>query len=222
RFLREARAAARVRHPHVCTIHDVGEHDGLPYVVMDYIGGGTLADLVQGGKRMLPEKAADLIRRVADALAAVHAQGITHRDLKPSNILLDVEGTPYLTDFGLARSEVVEKPLTQEGAVVGTAEYMAPEQAAGKQVGPASDLYSLGLILFRLLTGQLPHAGSPTSVLLHKQTSAPAPAVISVAPDIDPRLAAIVDRALAHEPSARFPDARTLADALGAWLAPAP
>ncbi len=224
RFLQEARAAAAVRHPHVCPIYDVGEHDGLPYVVMAYVAGGTLADLLEGGTPVSPREAVDLVRRVADALAAVHAHGITHRNLKPSNILLDAEGTPHLTDFGLARCEAVTERLTRDGAVVGTPAYMAPEQAdadAGR-VGPASDLYSLGVILFRMLTGRLPHTGSPLSVLLHKIASQPAPPVRSLAPDVDPGLAAVVDRALAREPSARFPDARAFADALGAWLGAPP
>jgi hypothetical protein len=143
RFLREARAAARIRHPHICPIHDVGEQDDTPYLVMAHIEGTTLAERLQGGRLDIAQAVA-LAHKVALGLQAVHAKGVIHRDLKPGNILLDAPGEPLLTDFGLARGLGDSEHLTQEDAVLGTPAYMAPEQAAGKarEVGPPADVWA--------------------------------------------------------------------------------
>src|SRR5262245_45445840 len=129
RFLREARAAARVRHPHTCPLHDVGEHDGTPFAVMAFSEGSNLSDVARQGP-LEPARAVDLVRKVALGLEAVHAAGVVHRDLKPGNILLDRAGEPLLTDFGLARSDGDAEPLTRDGSLLGTPAYMAPEQAS--------------------------------------------------------------------------------------------
>ena len=163
RFLREARSAAAVEHPNVCSIHDVGEHDGRPFVVMVFVEGETLADRLKRRPSQDCREAAALLVKVAAGLAAVHAHGITHRDLKPANILIRAkDGEPILTDFGLAQIAREDDNLTAEGAILGTPAYMAPEQA-DPSLGPVtlqSDLYSLGVILFEMVTGRRPFEGS--------------------------------------------------------------
>jgi type VI secretion system protein ImpC len=224
RFLREARAAAQLRHPHVCPIYDVGEADGRPYVVMAYVEGESLAERLEGGRRCDDARqAAALARQVAEALAAVHALGIVHRDLKPGNILLDRAGQAVLADFGLAHPGGDAEPLTVEGAVLGTPAYMSPEQAAGatRQVGPLSDVYSLGVVLYRMLTGRLPFEG-PTLTILARITSETPPPPSQFRPDLDPVLQGIVLKAMARRPEDRYRDARSLADDLDRWMAGAP
>jgi serine/threonine-protein kinase len=218
RFLREARSAATVRHPNVCPIYDVGEQDGIPYVVLAYVEGSSLAQRLRAGGRFEgPAEAVVLARQLAEGLAAVHAHGLVHRDVKPANVLIDSRSTPLLTDFGLARSSG-EARLTQTGVIAGTPAYMSPEQARGEEVGPASDLYSLGIVLYEMLVGTVPHAGGPVSVMLHKILHGKPLPLTRARPDIDPALAALVERALAREPEDRFPDAQAFADALGHWL----
>jgi type VI secretion system ImpB/VipA family protein len=220
RFLREARAAARAQHPHVCPIHDVGEDGGRPYLVMAYIAGPSLDRRLAEGPKLDDRTSVRLAREMAEALAALHAQGILHRDLKPANVLLDAEGRALLTDFGLARPEDEPGLLTRPGAVLGTPAYMAPEQAAGEgeKVGAWSDLYSLGVILYQMLTGRLPFEGPALAVLARLRTE-PLPAPSSWRADLDPALEAIVRRAMAFRPEDRYRDARELATDLAAWEA---
>src|SRR5579884_3565328 len=178
RFQREARAAAQVWHPHVCPIYDVGEQEGQPYVVMAYIEGQSLAErLATVGRYEDTSQAVALVRQVLDALAALHARCIIHRDLKPGNILIDASGRAILTDFGLARPEEEGEHLTSEGVVVGTPAYMAPEQAAGQyqSLGPWTDLYGLGVVLYQMLTGKLPFEGPPLQVLARIVHETPPP-----------------------------------------------
>jgi serine/threonine protein kinase len=200
RFQREARAAAGIRHPHVCPIYDVGEYEKQPYVVMAYIEGESLAaHLARQGRYENPCQAVTLIRQVLDALEVVHSHGIVHRDLKPSNILLDAAGRAILTDFGLARQTDDKEGLTSEGVVLGTPAYMAPEQASGqpRAVGPWTDLYSLGVILYQMLTGRLPFEGTALKVMAQiVHESAPLPS--SWRPDLDPALEAVVRKAMAR------------------------
>ena len=206
RFQREARSAAQVWHPHVCPIYDVGIHDGRPYVVMAYVEGQSLAErLAQHGRFDDIGEAITLIRQLLDGLAAVHEHGIIHRDLKPSNVLLDSGGRAVLTDFGLARPEQESQRLTSDGVVVGTPAYMAPEQAAGQpeSTGPWTDLYSVGIVFFEMLTGQLPYEGAPLAVL-GKIVHEPPPALSRFRPYLDARLEAILLKALHKEPEARF------------------
>ncbi len=220
RFLREARSAAKIRHAHVCPIHDVGEHEGRPYVVMAYIEGKSLSEKLSGGHRYDdPDEAVRLVRQVADALGAVHAHGLVHRDLKPANILLDRDGHAILTDFGLARCEHDAERLTVDGAVVGTPAFMSPEQAMGQsdRVGPRSDLYSLGVVLYRMLTGRVPFTG-PTGEVLRKLGHEDPPPPSSLRPDLDPALEAILLKALARSPEDRYASAREMSAALDHWL----
>jgi hypothetical protein len=226
RFQREARAAARVWHPHVCPIFDVGEHDGRPFVVMAFVEGPSLAEvLARRGKFEDVGEAVALALQLLDALAAVHAHGIVHRDLKPGNVLLDPAGRAVLTDFGLARPGDEAERFTSEGVILGTPSYMAPEQAAGQadRVGPATDLYSLGVVLYQMLTGRLPFEGPPVAVL-HRIVHEDPPPPRQFRPDLDPALEAVILRALRKDPAERFAAAREFAAALGrpSPAAPAP
>ncbi|MFO0878187.1 MAG: protein kinase [Gemmataceae bacterium] len=223
RFLREARAAAAIAHPNVCSIHDVGELNGQPFVVMTFIEGESLAERLHREPTGLPlAEAVRLIRGVAEGLAVVHAAGIIHRDIKPGNILIDPTGKPVLTDFGLARVLEDTDHATVEGAVMGTPAYMAPEQAAGRtaEIGPPTDVYGLGAVLYHLLTGRPPFSGPTLSVLVKVQQETPT-GLRGIRPDLDPRLIAMVERAMARTPNLRYPNACSLAADLTA-LADAP
>jgi hypothetical protein len=220
RFQREARAAAQVWHPHVCPIYDVGEHDGQPYVVMACLDGESLADRLTGQRRVDDVgQAVALARQVLDALEAVHGRGIIHRDLKPGNIIIGPGGKAVLTDFGLARPEKDTEHLTSEGVVVGTPAYMAPEQAGGEsgRVGPWTDLYSLGVVLYQMLTGCLPFEGPPLTVLA-KIVNEPPPPPSRFRPDLDRGLEAALLKALVKEPRERYQTARHFAESLDACL----
>ena len=155
RFLREAEAVARLRHPNIVQVHGAGNHGGRPYFTMEYMDGGSLAQHLEG-KPQSAREAATLAATLADAVQAAHQNGIVHRDLKPANILLTAEGVPKIADFGLARHLDGGPALTMSGSRMGTPSYMAPEQALGKasEIGPAADIYALGAILYEMLTGR--------------------------------------------------------------------
>jgi serine/threonine protein kinase/tetratricopeptide (TPR) repeat protein len=220
RFLREARAAAQVRHANVCPIYDVGEFEGSPYVVMAFVDGHSLAERLRGDQRYDDSRQAVMVaRQVAEALTAVHAHRIIHRDLKPGNILIDLTGQALLTDFGIARFLREQEHLTAAGAVLGTAAYMAPEQAEGQseRIGAWSDLYSLGAVLFQMLTGRVPF--EPLQLGIPPQTpEGPPPKPSAFRSDVDPALEAIVQKSLAFKPEARFQSAREFATVLDRWL----
>jgi WD40 repeat protein/tRNA A-37 threonylcarbamoyl transferase component Bud32 len=224
RFLREARVAARVRHANVCPIHDVGEHEGRPYVVMAYVDGHSLDDSLRTEPQRYadPIEAARLVRQVADALEAVHRHNIIHRDLKPGNILIDRDGRALLTDFGLARLAEDAEHLSGYGILVGTPAYMSPEQAAGDPhvMGPWSDVYSLGVVLYRLVTGRVPFQGTAARVLRMIGNELP-PAPTRLRPDLDPALEVIVLGAMAIRPEQRYQSAAEFGAALDQWLSEA-
>jgi serine/threonine protein kinase len=159
RLVREARAIAGLSHPNIAGVYDVGETEGRPYLVLEYLRGGTLEDRLAGGLPLPDFETERLATQITAGLAHAHANGIVHRDLKPSNVLFDSEGRAKLADFGIARA-TGQATLTEAGTIMGTAAYLSPEQAEGAPTGPASDVYSFGVILYRLLTGQLPFAGS--------------------------------------------------------------
>jgi serine/threonine protein kinase len=216
RFLREAQAAARLQHPNICPIHDLGEIDGIPYLTMAFIDGEPLSRRIAPGRPFEPHEAAALVRKLALALDEAHRQGIIHRDLKPGNVMIDGRGEPVIMDFGLARlSGLAIAQLTQQGDMLGTPAYMPPEQVNGDvaAMGPASDVWSLGVVLYELLTGARPFEGDMLSLISQITLDDPPPPS-SRRPGLDPRLDAVCLRALARKPADRWPSMRHFADAL--------
>jgi serine/threonine protein kinase len=212
RFRTEAEVIARLRHPGIVQIHEVGEADGHPYFCMEYVEGGTLA----GQKSCAPGRAAELVEALARAVHHAHTQGIIHRDLKPANVLLTADGQPKVTDFGLAKRLEGGGSLTQSGAILGTAGYMSPEQVGGntKSVGPGCDVYALGAILYYLLTERPPfHADTPLEAILLSTHQDPTPPHL-LRPSVPQDLEAICLKCLARPPALRYPSALALAEDL--------
>lgn len=211
-FLREARMAARLAHPNIVSIHSVDEAGDFVFYAMRYVAGESLGDRLRRVGHLAPHEAARILRDTAYALAYAHAQGVIHRDIKPDNILLDGDGGPAMvTDFGIAR--LTDTPDARQGRVVGTPEYISPEQAAGDLVDARSDLYSLGALGFHCLAGRPPFTGSISELLAQHLTQAP-PALLDLAPETPATLAAAIDRALLKQPDRRFPSAEAMAEAL--------
>jgi eukaryotic-like serine/threonine-protein kinase len=215
RFDREARAVAALAHANVTQLYDYGESDGRPFMVFEYLPGGTLEQLLRARGRLDDEDTRVIAYDVAAGLAHAHDRGVVHRDLKPSNVLFDEEGRAKLADFGIARMAAGGGTLTDAGTVMGTAAYISPEQAAGLGTTAASDVYSFGVLLFRMLTGRLPFESDDPLALVLQHRDAPAPLVTDVRPDAPPDLAAIADAALAKDPRARPAGGAALLDALG-------
>jgi serine/threonine protein kinase len=214
RFEREAHAAAGLSHTNIVCIYDYGTAEGRPYLVLEHLSGGTLADRLESNGALDHPETHAIAHDVAAGLAQVHAAGIVHRDLKPSNVIFDEHGHAKLTDFGIARSSR-ETTMTGAGGFLGTAAYMAPEQASGEtSVGPAADVYSFGVILFQMLTGRLPFEADNLLQLARKHGMSPPPAVHTVRPDVPGHLAALVAQALRKDPAARPQDGTSLLDAL--------
>jgi serine/threonine-protein kinase len=220
RFRREARAAGALSHANVAGVFDYGEHDGQAFIVMELVEGENLAErLARGGPLPWP-RAVAIAEQVARALAAAHAHGLVHRDVKPANVLLG-DGldppTVKVTDFGIARSDH-SVTLTGTGALLGSAGYVAPEQASGARVGPAADLYGLGCVLFEMVTGSPPYRGETAVALATQHVSAPVPNPRELRPELPGAVAAIILKALRKDPAERFPTAAAMADALAGAL----
>jgi serine/threonine protein kinase len=225
RFLREARAAAMLHHAHICPVHDVGEIDGVPYLTMGFIEGRSLSEVLRTQTAPLrPRAVAILLRKLALALEEAHRHRVIHRDLKPANIIVTKRGEPVVMDFGLARRGGTADPrLTHDGAIMGTPAYMAPEQARGdpNAMGPACDIYSLGVILYQLLSGRLPFTGDVLAILAQLATEEPPPPS-QHRPDVDPALEAICLKAMAKSVANRYPSMSHLVAALTEYLKQAP
>lgn len=212
RFLREARAAGGINHPNVITIYDAGEENGVAYMAMEYIDSGTLYDRLYSGSRMSPEEAVAIGAAVCNALAAAHEKGVVHRDVKPANIMLLGDNTVKVADFGIAR--VSDSKLTQEGVMVGTPQYMSPEQFSGLKADGRSDLFSAAVIVYEMLTGEHPFPAHGVSAIMHQ--------VIKVDPvppkdlnfAVNDNLSAVVMKALNKPPKRRYQDGKKLAGAL--------
>jgi eukaryotic-like serine/threonine-protein kinase len=202
RFRREARSVAQLAHPNIVTVIDRGEEDGRQFIVFEYIEGENLKALVSNGPLPVDE-ALDYGLQVAGALDFAHKRGLVHRDVKPQNVLLTEEGQAKVTDFGIARSLDVQG-VTQTGTVLGTSDYIAPEQARGENVDQKTDIYSLGTVLYELLTGEVPYEGDNFVAVAMQHVNAPVPSVLERRPDVPIRLDLAVQRAMAKQPADRF------------------
>jgi eukaryotic-like serine/threonine-protein kinase len=204
RFRREARAAARLSHPNIVTVIDRGSSEGRQFIVFEYVDGENLKQLLERHGQLSVEQVVTLGIEIADALAFAHARDLVHRDVKPQNVLIDSSGSAKVTDFGIARSLEPERGVTQTGTVLGTSNYLSPEQAAGAAVTPASDVYSLGVVLYELLTGDVPFRGDSLVVVAMKHVTESPPSLRAARPDVPDRLANAVERALRKDVSERF------------------
>ncbi len=215
RFEREARAAAAINHPHVVGVYDYGAHQGSAYLVLRYVEGGTLRRQLTAHGRLSADEATRIVGQILAGLDAIHAAGLVHRDVKPENVLVGTDGLLRITDFGIVVA-AVDPRLTTHGQIWGTPAYMAPEQALGRPVSPATDVYAVGIVLFELLTGRLPFIGNEAAAVALAQVSFPPPALGEVNPATDaaPALEAVLRRALAKDPRQRYQTAAAMAQAL--------
>src|SRR5262245_23565557 len=202
RFRREARAVAKLAHPNIVTVIDRGEQDGRQFIVFEYVEGPNLKDLTRDGPLEVGD-AIQLTLQVARALSFAHERGLVHRDVKPQNVLLNEDSQAKVTDFGIARSLDVHG-VTQTGTVLGTSDYIAPEQARGQRVDPKTDIYSLGTVLYELLVGDVPFSGDNFVAVAMRHVSEPPPSVLEHRPDCPLRLDLAVQRAMAKDPDDRF------------------
>jgi serine/threonine-protein kinase len=217
RFKQEAQAAASLSHPNIVGVYDFGTDADGPYIVMELVDGEDVATLLARNGPLPPRQAARLAAEVAHALAAAHGRGIVHRDVKPGNILVSSDGRVKVADFGIARAWA-DARLTLPGVTLGSVHYFSPEQALGEQATEKSDIYSLGIVLYELLTGRRPWEGDNAAAVAMARISAPPPLVSDVRPNVPPVLEAIDRKALSPDPAARYPTADAMADALEAFL----
>ncbi|HEX6788316.1 MAG TPA: serine/threonine-protein kinase [Gaiellaceae bacterium] len=215
RFEREARAVASLAHPNITQVYDFGEWEGRPYMLLEYLPGGTLENRLANGKPLPDDEASAIAAAVAAGLAHAHTRGVVHRDLKPANVLFDDEGRPKLADFGIARMAAGEGTLTEAGTVLGTAAYISPEQAMGEPATPASDVYSFGVLLYRMVTGKLPFESTNALELVTLHRDRPPPPIESLRKDAPAVLAATATAALAKLPRDRPADGAAILRRLG-------
>ena len=213
RFRREAAAAAGLRHPNIVTVYDRGEAMGTSYIAMEYLDGPTLKEEITRRAPLPEPEAINYATQALAALDAAHRQGVVHRDIKPHNMVLTDEGRLKVTDFGIARAANTQQ-MTEVGSIVGTAQYLSPEQARGLPVGPQSDIYSMGVVLYEMLCGDLPFTGDSAVDIAMKQVSDPPPPLHSRNRLVSPAMEQVVMRALAKDPALRFQSARQMAEEL--------
>jgi hypothetical protein len=218
RLRREARTAAKLSHPNIVPLHAFGEVEGMPYFVMGYVRGESLAERLRRDRKLSENEGRRMVAEVADALDHAHRQGVVHRDIKPDNVLIDDEsGRAMLTDFGIARVIGGGGTMTEAGSVIGTPHFMSPEQASGRgDIDARSDIYSLGVMAYAMFAGRLPFEGATTAEVLAKHLTQEAAPLRSLAPDVSESTAQIVERCLGKDPANRWPDARSLKESLGA------
>ena len=217
RFRQEARAVAKLSHPNVVAVIDAGEDGGHPYIVFEYVEGETLKQRINRVGALETQEALAYAIEVARGLTVAHARNLVHRDIKPQNVLIDAEGRAKLTDFGISR-QLEQDGMTATGRVLGTTDYVAPEQAMGHQVDPRSDIYSLGVVLYEMLVGQVPfHADSQVGVAM-KHVNEELPDVQQRRPDISAAAALVVERATAKEPADRYQEVGEMIDDLSTAL----
>ena len=214
RFRREAKAAAGLSHPNVVGVFDRGEHEGTYYIAMELLGGRTLKDILGSEAPLSQQRTIDLGVQVLHAAGFAHSHGVIHRDFKPHNVIVDEQGHAKVTDFGIARAGASE--MTETGSIMGTAHYLSPEQAQGHAVTAASDLYSIGVMLYEMLAGRLPFEGdSAVAIALKHLSEQPLP-ISALRPDVHPALEAVVMAALAKDPAQRWQTADDFAEGLEA------
>ncbi len=218
RFTREALAVARLSgYPNIVTIYDVGEHDARPFIVMEYLAGGSLEQRLAAEGAQPPRLALEWLEQAANALDAAHRNGVVHRDVKPANLLLDRNGRVHVADFGIASAAGLQS-LTQSGTVLGTASYLSPEQAQGEQTSAASDIYSLGVVAFELLTGRRPFEGTTVAAEAAAHVTGEVPSVRDVDPELPQELDPVFAKVLAKDPARRYGSAAEFVAALRAAL----
>jgi beta-lactam-binding protein with PASTA domain/tRNA A-37 threonylcarbamoyl transferase component Bud32 len=219
RFRREAQSAANINHPNIVSLYDYGADNGTYYIVMEFIDGKPLSDIIHGEGPLMPERAAEIAADIAMALGRAHATGLVHRDIKSSNIMLTSSGQTKVTDFGIARAlGAGEQTMTQTGMVIGTAAYLSPEQAQGNPVDARSDVYSLGIVLFEMLVGRTPFGGETPLAIAYKHVREEPPEPSSLNPDVPRPLDAIVLKALAKNPENRYASAAEMREDLQRYL----
>lgn len=211
RFFREALLHANLNHPNIVTIYTAGMASGFPFIAMEYVEGSNLAEFLRSQGRLPVRSAVDFMHQAAGAIAVAHAAKIVHRDIKPQNILVDAYGTIKLMDFGIARRQsMTMAQLTKKGQVLGTPSYMAPEQIMGEKVDERSDIYSLGVMFYQLLTQRLPYEASTPMEMIHRALTEEFAPVRSLVPDVPDSVAKIIDKSLARDPKDRYPSVRNM------------